>query len=190
MSRMLGHTRRTTRTDVGLALSMVGIAYLVWALVAGVTRQLVADLVSYPSVFDTTWPLSTRVVRVVFVEAGSALDVVGLAWLIVSLLLVVYSSRQRVSISWAWLSGVLQTIVAALGGIWVAWAVHLPHRAQRHIDEQATPWAQLSGLSLPVLLGMAILIWVIFLVVLLVDRARLSRHGPSLRDGVRTNVLR
>jgi Na+(H+)/acetate symporter ActP len=40
---MLGQLRRTTRTDVGLALTFVGIAYLVWVLVAGVARELVAD---------------------------------------------------------------------------------------------------------------------------------------------------
>lgn len=171
---------------MGLALSLVGVAYLVWALVAGVTRRLVGDLVSYLSVFNENWPWSTRAVRVLFVEAGWALDVVGLVWLVVSLLLVVYSSRQRLSVSWAWLSGMGQTIVAALGGIWVAWAVHLPRRAQLHVPDPTTPWAQLSGLSLPVLLGLAILIWVVFLVVLLTDRARLARRGPSLRDGLRT----
>jgi len=186
---MLGRTRRTTRLDVGLALSMVGVAYLVWAFVAGVTRQLVADSIGYSSVFDAAWPWSTRAVRVLFVEAGAALDVVGLVWLVGSLVLVLYSSRQRLSASWAWLSGICQTIVAALGGVWVAWAVHLPYRpATAQADN--SPWAQLSGLSLPVLLGLAILIWVVFLVLLLVDRARLSRHGPSLRDGLRTNVLR
>lgn len=186
---MLGRTRRTTRTDVGLSLSMVGIAYLVWALVAGVSRRLVGELVAYSSVFDTGWPWSARAVRVLFVEAGWALDVLGLAIMVVGLLLVVYSSRQRLSVSWAWLTASCQLMIAALGGIWVAWAVHLPTQPSR-IREADTPWEQLSGLSLPVLLGLAILIWVIFLVTLLADRARLRRLGPSLRNGLRTNVYR
>ena len=44
---MLGQSRRTTRLDVGLALAFSGIAYLVWALVAGISRRTVQDLFNY-----------------------------------------------------------------------------------------------------------------------------------------------
>ena len=38
---MLGRLRRTTRLDVGLALAFSGMAYLGWALVAGISRSSV-----------------------------------------------------------------------------------------------------------------------------------------------------
>ncbi|MGA2266568.1 MAG: hypothetical protein ABSH10_09100 [Phycisphaerae bacterium] len=185
---MLGQLRRTTRLDVGLALVFVGLAYLTWVLVAGVARALVADMISFSGAFDPSMPPLTRAARIVFVDAGVAIDVAGLVWLVVSLLLVIGSSRQRFSISWPWLSGVLQTIVAAVGGIGVAWAVHLPYR--RMATTAATTWQKVSGLSLPVLTVVAVLIWVTFLVMLLVERARFNRRGPSPRDGLRTQVDR
>src|SRR3972149_6424685 len=120
MADMLGRLRRTTRLDVGLALAFVGIAYLAWGVVAGVARQLVSDLISFSGAQDPTMPLATRAARIVFVDAGVLVDLVGILWLVASLLVVIYSSRQRCSISWAWLVGILQTIVAALGGIAVA----------------------------------------------------------------------
>ncbi len=182
---MLGQLRRTTRTDVGLALAFVGIAYLAWVLVAGVARTLVADLISFRGAFDPTLPLATRMVRIVFVDAGWAIDLAGLVWLVVSLVLVVASSRQRFSISWPWLSAVVQTIIAAVGGIAVAWSVHLPYR---QAEVEATAWEQVSGISLPVLTVVAVVLWVTCLVMLLVERARLDRHGPTRRDGLRTQV--
>jgi hypothetical protein len=181
---MLGRLRRTTRTDVGLALAFVGIAYLAWALVAGVTRALVGDLISFSDLSDSSIPLATRAVRVVFVDAGVAIDVAGILWLTTSLLLVMRSSRQRLSISWPWFSAICQAVVAAIGGILAAWSVHLPYR---HVTAaKTTPWERVSGISLPVLLVLALLIWVTFLVLLLVERARLSRRGPSPSDGLRT----
>jgi hypothetical protein len=184
---MLGQLRRTTRTDVGLALSFVGVAYLAWVLVAGVARALVADMISFAAALDPKGPLATRAVRIVFVDAGWAVDLTGLVWLVVSLVLVVAASRQRCSISWAWLSGLLQTIVTALGGIAVAWGVHLPYR---QTQAEATAWEQVSGISLPVLTVVAVLLWVTCLVMLLVERARLDRHGPTRRDGLRTQIDR
>ena len=172
---------------MGLALVFVGLAYLTWVLVAGVARELVADMISFSGAFDPSMPWPTRITRIVFVDAGVAIDVAGLVWLVVSLLLVIASSRQRFSISWPWLSGVLQAIVAAVGGIAVAWAVHLPYRTA---SQAATTWEKVSGLSLPVLTVVAVLIWVTFLVMLLVERARFNRRGPSPRDGLRTQVDR
>jgi hypothetical protein len=133
-------------------------------------------------------PWATRAVRIVFVDAGVAIDVAGLAWLVISLLLVIYSSRQRFSISWCWLSGLLQGLVAAVGGIAVAWSAHLPYRVA-HVPS-ATTWEKVSGISLPVLTVLAVLIWVTFLVMLLVERARFDRRGPSPWDGLRTQRYR
>jgi hypothetical protein len=185
MAAMLGRLRRTTRTDVGLALAFVGVAYLAWALVAGVTRALVGDLISFSDVSDPALPLATRVVRVVFVDAGVAIDVAGILWLTASLLLVLRSSRQRLSISWPWFSALAQTLVAAIGGTLAAWAVHLPYCHIAAAEAKATPLERISGISLPVLLVLALLVWVTFLVLLLVERARLNRHGPSPSDGLR-----
>ena len=69
----------------------------------------------------------------------------------------------------------------------MAWAVHLPYR---QAPVEATAWEQVSGISLPVLAVLTVLIWVTSLVMLLVERARLDRHGPSRRDGVRTQIDR
>ena len=41
-----------------------------------------------------------------FIDAGPAIDMVGMAWLVASLVLVVYGSRQKLSISWAWASAI------------------------------------------------------------------------------------
>ncbi len=138
-------------------------------------------------------PRMTWLVRVFFVDAGFVIDVAGLAWLIVSMLLVMYSSRQRISISWAWMAASLQAFIAALGGILVAWAVHLPYRSTlTTIQGRQSPTAleQVSELSLPVILIIAILIWVTFLVWLLFERARFDRRGPTLRDGLRTHTYK
>jgi hypothetical protein len=179
--------------DVGLALAFTGIAYLVWVLVAWATRGLVADMVSFSAAFDPNFPPATRIVRIVFVDAGVAIDLVGILWLVVSMFLIIYASRQKFSISWAWMSGLCQATVAALGGVLVAWAVHLPYQpvAARSVPAATIiSWEKLSGISLPILAVLAILIWVTFLVLLLVERARVNRRGPSLRDGLRTNIYR
>ncbi len=43
---------------------------------------------------------------------------------------------------------------------------------------------------LPIIVTVAILIWTLALIWLLVERARLNRRGPTLTDGLRTNVYR
>lgn len=190
---MLGRLRRTTPLDVGLAMALGGIAFLVWGLVAGVARSLVQDMIRHFAAEGMALPRATQAVRVMFVDAGFVIDLAGLAWLVVSLVLVFYSSRQRITISWAWLSAILQSFVAALGGIFVAWAVHLPYRSMLTVvggPGSATAFERVSELSLPVVITLAILIWVWVLIRLLVDRARLNRHGPTLTDGLRTHSYR
>ena len=187
---MLGRLRRTTRLDVGLAIAFVGIAYLVWALVAGVSRGLVEDLFKVVAVEGIDMPEGTRWVQAVFVTAGPLIDLVGLAWLAGSLYPVVRSSRQQTRISWAWASAVCQLIVAALGAVSVGWAVSRPLVLYAVPPEAPTTLEQIRTLSLPVVVVVAVLLWVTFLVWLILERARLNRRGPSLADGVRTSFYR
>lgn len=188
---MLGRLRRTTRLDVGLALSFAGVAYLIWALVAGVTRSLVRDMVQAFAGTGAALSGSPRAVTTLFVDAGFVIDLVGLAWLAATLVLILLASRQRIGISWSWASAVGQSLLAALGGLWVAWAVHIPYAAAMappaEVAEQ-TPWAQLSRISLPVVIPLALLLWATTLVWLLVERARFNRRRITLRDGLRTNA--
>ncbi|MBS3734128.1 MAG: hypothetical protein KGY99_04305 [Phycisphaerae bacterium] len=189
---MLGRLKRTTRLDVGLALSFAGIAYLVWALVAGVSRRLVQELFKIAAIEEGfSLPADARWVKLVFVNGGILIDLVGLAWLALSLFLVVRSSRQRARISWAWVSAVCQVIVAALGAVLVGWAAYQPHVVPPDVIDQApTTWEQIRAISLPVVVAIAVLLWVTFLIWLLVERARLNRRGPTLTDGVRTSFYR
>ena len=188
---MLGRLRRTTSLDVGLALAFSGTAYLVWALVAGISRDSVQDL--FRTVGPNQLAPSANWVKVLFADAGIAIDLVGLAWLAVSLFLVVLSSRQYFSISWAWVCAICQSFVAALGAVLVGWTVQQPYFAlvQPPADAPArTAWEQVSGFSLPLAMAAAIFVWVAFLVWLLIERSRLIRRGPTLRDGLRSNVYR
>jgi hypothetical protein len=186
---MLGRLRRTTRTDVGLALAFAGTAYLVWALVAGTSRWMVQEMIK--STTAMALPRFTSVIKVFFVDTGFVIDLLGLAWLVVSLLLVVFSSRQRLSISWAWVSAICQGLLAALGAVLVAWGAYMPHVVSPDaVSTGRTPLEHVSGLSLPVVMAVALLIWVTFLVWLLIERARFDRRGPTLRDGLRTHVYK
>lgn len=187
---MLGRVRRTTRTDVGLGLTFVGLSYLVWALVAGASRGLVQEMIKSTAQRNDPLPDFTYGMKVFFVDAGFVIDLVGLAWLTVSLALILQSSRQRVGISWAWVSAMCQSFIAAVGAVVVAWGTYAPHVVVLKIPTDGTPWETVSYISLPVVMVAALLIWVTFLVWLLIERARFKHRGPTPRDGLRTNVLR
>ena len=192
---MLGRLRRTTRLDVGLALCFSGVACLIWFLVAGTSRDMVQEIIrcTHNSAVVGELPPFTRGVKLFFVDAGPVIDLVGLAWMVASLLLVVYSSRQKLSISWAWASAISQGLVAALGGVLVGYAMNLPYGLLVTTEGQApspTALEQVSRISFPVVLTFSILIWVTFLVWLLVELARYKRRGISLADGLRTNQYR
>jgi hypothetical protein len=190
---MLGRLRRTTRTDVGLALAFSGVSYLVWALVAGTSREMVRDMkhAAQTTPLLKEIPRFSNAVKVFFADMGIVIDVVGLAWMVVSLFLVLYAGRQRLSISWAWVSAILQAFVAALGGVLVGWAMNIPYR--RLAEAGAPPqrdstMVQLSELSLWILLSVAIFIWTTFLVWLLVERSHFRSRGPTLQDGLRSHI--
>lgn len=188
---MLGRLRKTSRVDVGLALVFAGLAYLVWALVAGISRSVVQEMIKFTAYHDVELPSITRVVQMFFVDYGFVIDLVGLVWLVLSLLMIVQSSRQRISVSWAWVVAITQSFVAAMGAVLVGYVAYLPLvLSPEKVSQKPSVVHQLSQLSLPVIVPVAILIWTTFLVWLLVERARLSRHGPTLSDGMRSNVYK
>ncbi|MFP4052436.1 MAG: hypothetical protein ACLFV7_01060 [Phycisphaerae bacterium] len=191
---MLGRTRRTTRLDVGLALVFAGASYLVWALVAGSTRIMVQELID--SYVRNGWQVSriTTWVRYIFVDAGVALDVVGLVWLAGSLTLVFLASRQKLSISWAWVVSFLQMTAASIGSVLVGLDVHQQYNRMMpgsNVEVTRTALQKVSSVSLGVSVPLAVLLWATVLVYLLVERARWTRRqGPTLRDGLRTNAYK
>jgi hypothetical protein len=162
--------------------------YLVWALVAGLSRHVVQEMIKSAAATAAPLPRATMVVKAVFLHGAILIDLVGLAWLGLSLYLVVRGSRQRASISWAWVSAVCQALVAAVGAVLVGWAAYKPHILP--VEQTPTTWEQIRYVSLPVVMVIAVLLWVTFLVWLLIERARLNRRGPTLSDGLRTNVYR
>lgn len=187
---MLGRTRRTSRTDVGLALAFTGIAYLVWALVSLTARSLIQDMILATKSMGEKVPSITSGVKVFFVDAGIVIDLVGLAWLTISLLLIVFAGRQKFSISWAWVSAICQSFVAAWGAVLVAWAAFLPFgpTVDATPAPESTTMAKVSGLSLPVVLGVAVVVWSALVLWLLFERSRFFNRGPTVRDSLRTNV--
>jgi len=187
---MLGHVQRTSRLDVALALIFSGAAYLVWALVAWFSRELVTAMLLATEGTENA-AMVTKVVKVIFVDAGFAIDLVGLAWLGGSLTLVLLASRQKVSISWAWLSSICQSCFAALGAVLVGWGVGASHFITSTVADSDKPLLQkLSAISLGVTVTLAVFFWVGVLVWLLVQRARFnSNRRPSLRDGLRSSFF-
>jgi hypothetical protein len=183
---MLGRQRRTTRLDVGLALAFAGAAYLVWALVAGFSRGLVRAMLQATAGRDTD--LVSKVVRVVFLDMGVMIDLVGLVWLFGTLGLLLLASRQRISISWAFVSAMSQSFVAALGAVLVGYGVN----AARYISStRAGPDPsiidRIGGISLTATITLAVAGWALALGFLLFERSRWRKHRPSLRDGQRSS---
>jgi len=192
---MLGRLRRTTRLDVGLALAFAGASYLVWALVAGASRGLIQEMIRSTVDAQAALPAFTKAVKLFFVDTGFVIDLVGLGWMAMSLVLVGFASRQKISISWAWVSAVCQSCAAALGAVVVARAVSAPLAVTLTLvgagEEGArTGLAELSRITLGVTVALALAVWITFLFWLLVERARLNRRGPTLTDGLRSNVYR
>ena len=171
--------------DVGLAIALAGLAFVVWALVAGASRLMMQNIILAAAGSTETLPAVTRNVRLFFVDTGFVIDLVGLGWMAISLVLIFFASSQKVSISWAWLSATLQSMVAALGGVLVGCAIYVPHV----ITGQAnyTVMGKISLVSLPLVIVIAVVIWGLFVYWMLKHRAS-SRHlSPSMTDGLRTN---
>ena len=178
---MLGQVRRTTRTDVGLALASAGLAYLVWAIVIGVARHVVNELELIRQTHEGGFPGLTTALCASVVQGAAVWDMVGVLWLMLNLVLIVGSSRQRWIISWPWLSAMLHALAAALIGCWTALAGINPFGVLLAGEPAAVGWGSYS-----VALALALLMWVLTLVWLLYERSRL-RRGPTLQDGQRTH---
>jgi hypothetical protein len=188
---MLGRAKRTSPTDVGLALAFSGLAYLVWALVAHFSRGLVYEMIKSTD-HTTLYPAMTRGVKVFFADAGFVIDLVGLVWLIGSLTLVFLAARQRISISWAWVAAISQSFIATLGCVLVATANHGSFQPfVPKPGEGETTLEQVSSISLVATVGVAVVVWCSLLTYFLADLMRYRRRrGPSLGDGMRTNMFR
>ncbi len=168
-----------------------------WALVAGLSRSGVQNLFHTISRIGGEHPTSIEWIKAVFVSAGVAIDIVGLVWLALSLFLVVFSSRQHFSISWAWVSAICQAFVAAFGAVWVILAVQEPYDVMvsklMHTSGTLSSYdapAQVGGFSLAAALTAAVVVWIGFTVWLVVENSRWTRHKLTLRDGLRSNVYR
>jgi hypothetical protein len=184
---MLGRLQRTSRLDVGLALTFCGAAYLVWALVAGFSREMVQAMLRATS--GTEKPMVTEAVRLVFMDFGIMIDLVGLVWLIGSLYLVLRASRQQASISWSFVSAICQLVVASLGAVLVGYGINAPHYISTTAEVAGGKIHTLNRISLAATVIIAVTSWLAALVYLLIQRRRLHPRGPSLRDGLRSSFV-
>ena len=180
---MLGLVRKTTRTDVGLALASTGLAYLAWVIVTGVARHVVNQLALLAEAREMALPGLASALCGSFVHGAAVWDLVGVLWLLVSLVLIVGSGRQQWTISWPWFSSILHGLTAALLGAWTSLAAIGPFMAV----VPAPPPAPAVGYgSYSALLALGLVLWVSTLVWMLYMRSRLGL-GPSLLDGQRTH---
>jgi ABC-type uncharacterized transport system permease subunit len=76
--------------------------------------------------------------------------------------------------------------MAAFGAVLVGSAAYAPYAPAQELPAETT-LETISQLSLPLVIGVAIFLWITCLIWLLVDRSRLDRHGPTLTDGLRTH---
>lgn len=184
---MLGRVRRTSRVDVGLAMSFSGIAYLIWVLVVGVTRHLVNELSTAQYAGQLAdLPAATRWLWNSFIYAAQVFDLVGVLWLLLSLGLIVGAGRQRWSISCPWVCAICQTMAATLLAVWAALATQSPYNIS--VSCISSPPLPTTGwTSLCVAVAIALVMWVTSLVWMISERAQLMR-GPKLRDSMRTHI--
>lgn len=181
---MLGHVRRTTRTDVSLALLMAGISYLAWALscwtakqTAGALRERAVDaLPAMAATFVDTfaaWP------RLVF-------DLLGPVWMLAGLYMVIRASRQHRVISWSWLLASTQGLGGLLIGVWA----QLAQRNAAALVATSRPAAPSDPFW--IILAIAVVIWVVTLVWLIGEGIRMKgvRVGPAIGDSAKTHAYR
>ncbi|MBT3278005.1 MAG: hypothetical protein HN909_02785 [Phycisphaerales bacterium] len=182
---MLGRLRRTTRNDVALSLAFTGLVFLTWSFIAFTAKNLFNRLVIEAQVTKALDPFTLSVKRF-FVDYGFVIDLTGLAWMLASLTLVLLASRQRISISWSWLSSGLQVLVASVGSIVVhtATAATVPHK---NVVVDASITEKIGSISWPVVLGIAVMAWLFFLIRMTKDRGKFVRPRQTLNDSFRSN---
>jgi hypothetical protein len=190
---MLGRVRRTTRTDVTLALIMAGVVYLAWAGACAIARgaaEVVAQYTRAHELVPTVW---AQRLLTTFGDASSLSavpPVLGPMWMCLSLWLVIRASRQRRIISWAWLAITFQALGAIGVGVWSARAVQQTLAAAGTVDPAGVEAAAADGANTVWFVVAAVAIWLATLTWLVIDRLRFSRLGPSLGDGIRTHTFR
>lgn len=184
---MLGRIKRTSRLDAGLATAFVGLSFLAWALVAGVSRSLMLKLYQDYTNGQLVLPKFSKGVEIFFVDTGFVIDLAGLLLMIGGLVLVYLAIRQKISISWAWLCATTQCLFAALGGVLVTTAIFAPYGF--NWPENLKALEIFNQISFPVVLIIAIIIWAIFVFSMLKARYRwlMRMSGPSIRDSVKSN---
>ena len=165
-------------------MSFTGLSFLMWSFVAGVSRSLMYNLVRAS---DLDLPALSAGVKWFFVDFGFIIDITGLAWMVISLVLIFLANRQKISISWGWISAGIQSLVAAVGALLVGWGVSVPFFHVYVKPQDSTMMEIFSMISLPVVIAVAIFVWIVFVIWMLVERRRLERRGPSLSDSLRTN---
>lgn len=184
---MLGHVRKTTRLDVGLAFGFTGASFLAWALVARVSRTMMLNLIYEFDQKGQALPDFSQVIKLFFVNTGFVIDLVGLAWLLIGMMLVFFAARQKISISWAWMCGMIQIMAAAIGAIIAAAAIFAP-LGFRIWPETMETFEVVSEISFPIVLIVAVLIWSYFLYRLIRGNYKQKlRGGPTPSDSSRSN---
>ena len=187
---MLGRVRRTTRTDVGLVISFVGVAYLIWTLAIGTSRHLVNQLARSAYLGRLalgSLPVATRALYGAFIDAAAIWDTVGLLWLVLSLVLILGASRQRWSVSWPWMSATCQAMVSVLVTAWAGLSANAPSWPVGGPTSRPLPYPHTGWTFMSLVVSLALVIWAGTLIWLLYEQARLGR-GPSPRDSLRTHI--
>lgn len=177
---MLGRTRRTTRTDVSLALTMAGFVYLAWVFACWTAAAAATGLMKEPDATLTS--LATGFVNTFGSWGRHVFDIVGPLWMLGSLYLVIRASRQHRIISWSWLLISCQGIAAILIAAWATLSHAGMYSPQSPTLPPAANW-------LPTVVTIAVLIWFGTLGWLIFERLRLGR-GPAIRDGAKTHAYR
>jgi peptidoglycan biosynthesis protein MviN/MurJ (putative lipid II flippase) len=164
---MLGQTRRTTRTDVSLALSAAGFVFLAWVLACWSAKQAAMAIGSA----DTPLPGLTRGFMATFGGAGRhAFDIVGPLWMFFSLWRVIRAAHQRRIISWSWLLTGIQAIGAILIASWAS-------LAQAHATLVSAEEIEYMPDWFCAVIIVAVAIWLATLYLLVSERSRLKRKS-------------
>jgi len=188
---MLGRVRRTTRTDVALALVLAGLVYLAWVMACWSAKRSAAHmdhLAAASAAYRSAMPAASRGFMQTFATwTAGIFDLLGPIWMLLGLYMVIRASRQRRIISWSWLLISSQAIAALLIACWAAWALPVP------VDAAAESTTAVAGAGWsPAVVALGVLIWVGTLAWLILDRIRYGRFRShtAIRDGFKTHAYR
>ena len=168
---MLGRVRRTTRTNVTLALAMAGIVYLFWVLACHVGKYCANVLAAH-----TPATLTGRALSLAFGRWPAVFDWLGPVWLVLSLYLVIRASRQQRVISWSWLVITSQALAALLIATVSAMAASRQMDLLKPSGDTSADWS--VGL-----VGISVVAWLAALALLIRDRTACSATAPAWPTG-------